>query len=248
MRGDPGTIAKVTGRATRELGAGPERAEAGLHRGIALAGNLRGGVNSDDVSTAGQRSLLLSGLPYHSPAVARDLSFFLYGDDLNLVCSEAEKFEAVCNRGPNVITVFSDPTGEHEKVHASEQSNVCTDYLAYGNGEDIQGKRGVWIVGAGASLKRLHVTFAGGESQEATLMIDQIFHLVGAELLRAKKVDNDARVEISGPCAHRNSTGRGEGHCSVDRYLIAKSAEAGSIAEMREDGSCGKLRTEVINQ
>ena len=80
------------------------------------------------------------GVPYHSPAVPRDLSFFLCGDNLDLVCSEAEKFETVCNRGTNIIAIFSDPTGEHEKVYTAEQSNVCTDCLAYGNDEHIQRK------------------------------------------------------------------------------------------------------------
>jgi hypothetical protein len=79
-------------------------------------------------------------------------------------------------------------------------------------------------------------------------MIDQIFNLVGAELLRAKKIDKDPGIEISGACAHRDSTGRGEAHCGVDRYPIAKSAETCSIAEMREDGSFGKLRAEVMNE
>ena len=142
-------------------------------------------------NTKGHRGLLLSGLPHHSPAVARDLLLFFCGDNLDFVCSEAEKFEAVCNRGTNVIAVFSDPTGEDEKVHPTEQSRVCTDYLAYRNGEHIQRKRGVWIVGAGAIFKRLHIAFAGGEGEEAALMIDEIFHLVGAELLRAKKIDKD---------------------------------------------------------
>lgn len=199
-------------------------------------------------NTKGHRGLLLSGLPHHSPAVARDLLLFFCGDNLDFVCSEAEKFEAVCNRGTNVTAVFSDPTGEDEKVHPTEQSRVCTDYLAYRNGEHIQRKRGVWIVGAGAIFKRLHIAFAGGEGEEAALMIDEIFHLVGAELLRAKKINKDPGVEISGPRAHRDSTGRGEAHGGVDRHPIAKSAETCSIAEMREDGPLGKLRAEVMNE
>lgn len=194
------------------------------------------------------RSLLLSGLPHHSPAVARDLLFFLCGDDLNFVCSEAEKFEAACNRGTNIVAVLSDPAREYEKVDAAEQSNVGTDYLAYGKGEHIQRKLGVWIVGAGAIFQRLHIAFASGECEEAALMVDQIFNLVGAESLRAKKIDKDTRIEISGACAHRDATGRAEAHGGVDRYPVAKSAETCSIAEMREDGSFGKLRAEVMNE
>ena len=100
---------------------------------------------------------------------------------------------------------------------------------------------GRWIVGAGAIFKRLHIAFATGESEEAALMIDQVFHLVGAQFLRAKKIDKDPRVEITGARAHRDSTGGSEPHGGVDRYAIAKSAETCSVAEMREDGSFGQL-------
>ena len=212
------------------------------------SGLCPGGVNSRDESTAWRPNLLLWASPYHSPAVPRDLSFFLCGDNLDLVCSEAEKFETVCNRGTNIIAIFSDPTGEHEKVYTAEQSNVCTDCLAYGNDEHIQRKRGLWIFGAGASRKRFHIAFAGGESEEATLMIDQVFHLVGAQLLRAKKIDEDPRVEITGACAHGDSAGRGEAHGGVDGFAMVKSAETCSVAKMRENGSFGQLRAEVMNE
>src|SRR5271163_50224 len=125
------------------------------------------------------RKLLLQGLPYQSPAVTRNLLFFLCGDTLDLVGSEAEKFEAVCNCGTNIIAVFSDPAGEQQNVHAAEQSNVCTDCLAHGNHKHIQRKHGLWIFGAGALFKRLHIAFATGESEEAALMIDEVFHRVG---------------------------------------------------------------------
>ena len=104
------------------------------------------------------------------------------------------------------------------------------------------------IVRAGALFQRLHIALAGRESEEAALMIEQIFKLVGAELLIAHKVEEDARIEIAGARAHRNAAGGSEAHGGVDRYSVAKSAEAGSVAEMREDGSFGKLRAEMMHQ
>lgn len=61
--------------------------------------------------------------------MARDLLFFLIGDTFDLVCREAEKFEAVRNCGTHIIAVFSDPAGEHQNVHAPEQGYVCTSAL-----------------------------------------------------------------------------------------------------------------------
>ncbi len=63
-----------------------------------------------------------------------------------------------------------------------------------------------------------------------------------------KKIDKDARIEIAGARAHGNSAGGSEAHGGVDRYSVAKSAETRSVAEMREDGSLGKLRAEVMDE
>ncbi len=142
--------------------------------------------------------------------------------------------------------MLSDATGEDKKIRTAEKSKVCTDYLANGNGKYIQRKSGVWVVGAGALFQRLHIALAGRESEEATLMIKQIFKLVGAELLGAQQIEKDARVEITGTGTHRDAPGWGEAHGGIDRYSIAKSAEACSVTKMRHDGSLGKVRAEVI--
>src|SRR5713226_2100237 len=99
----------------------------------------------------------LLGLSHHSAAVPGDLLFFLCWDNFNLVCSEAEKFEAVCSCGTNVIAVLSDAASVYEKVHIAKKRNVCTNYLAYRSGKDIQRKRGMRIVGAGPVFQRLHI-------------------------------------------------------------------------------------------
>ena len=174
--------------------------------------------------------------------------FFLCGDNLDLFWSEAEKFEAVRSCGPNVLAVLSDTAGEDEKVNTAEESNICTDYLAYGNRKDIQRKSGASVVRAGPLFQRLHITLAGGECEEAALMVEQIFKFVGAELLIPYKVEDDARIKIAGASTHRDAARGGQAHRGVDRYSVAKSAEAGSITQMREDGSFGNLRTEMMHE
>ncbi len=83
--------------------------------------------------------------------------------------------------------MLADAAGEDEKVHAAEQSNVGADYFADGDGKYIQRELGAWIARAGALFKRFHIALAGGESEEAALMIEQIFNFVGAELLRCAR-------------------------------------------------------------
>jgi len=180
--------------------------------------------------------------------MARDLFFFLGGDNLNPVGGEAEKFKAVGSCGTNVIAVLPDAAGENQAIHTAQESGVCTDHLANRNGESIQRKSGPWVVGAGALFEGLDVALAGRESKEAAVMIKQIFKLVGAELLRAKEIEQDARVEIAGTGTHQDPAGGSEAHGGVDRYSIANSAEACSVTEMREDGSFGKLGAEVMHE
>ena len=141
-----------------------------------------------------------------------------------------------------------DAAGEDKKVHTAEESDVCPDYLAYRNGKDIQSKSGLQVVGAGTFFQHLHITLAGRESTQAALMVEQIFKFVGAELLIAQEIEEDARVKIAGACTHRDAAGRSEAHGGVDRYSVAKGAQAGSVSEVRQDGSFGKLRAEVMHQ
>src|ERR1700682_4984339 len=142
----------------------------------------------------------------HHATAACDLLFFLCGDNLDLFYSEAEKFEAARRCRPNAIAVLSDAAGEHEKVHTAEQGDVCPDYLAHRTGKDIQRESSMQVVGAGTFFQRLHIALTGRESKEAALMVEQIFEFIGAELLVAQKVEDDARIEIAGARAHRDAT------------------------------------------
>src|ERR1700726_1860685 len=79
-------------------------------------------------------------------------------------------------------------------------------------------------------------------------MIEKIFKLVSVELLIAQQVKEDARVEVARARTHRNATSRSEAHGGVDRFPVSKSAETRAVAQMRKDGSFGKLRGEVMHQ
>ena len=79
-------------------------------------------------------------------------------------------------------------------------------------------------------------------------MVEQIFELVGTELLIPQKIDEDTRVKIAGTRTHRDAAGRGKAHSGIDRYSVAKSTEACSITEMCEDGSLWKLVAEVMHE
>lgn len=179
--------------------------------------------------------------------MARDLWFFLCADNLNLVCGEAKELETVGSYGSNVIAVLSDAAGEDKKVDTTEEGSIRTNYLAHGNGKDIQRKSGMRI-GADTRFQRLHIALPGRESEEAALMVEQVFKFFGTEFLVAQKVEEDARVEIAGARTHRDATGGSEAHGCVNGYSVAQSAEACSVTKVGEDGSPRKLRAEVVHE
>src|ERR1700686_3772694 len=214
---------------------------------------------STSVVGFGQRGLSGSGyrgnersvsslLHHHGSTMTRDLLLFLGGDNLNLVCREVEKYEAVRSCRPNVIAVLSDAAGKDEKVHTAEESNICTDSLTYGNRKDIQRESGARIVAADTLFQRLHIAFAGRKSEEAALMIEHIFKPVGVQFPGAHKIEENAGIKIATTSAHRNAACRSEAHGGVDGNSAAKSAEARSVTKVREDGSFGKLISEMMHQ
>src|SRR6202166_5211931 len=79
-------------------------------------------------------------------------------------------------------------------------------------------------------------------------MIEKIFKLVSFELLVAQQIEEDARVEVARARTHRNATSRSKAHRSVDRYPVSKCTETRAVAQMRKDGSSGKLRVGVMHQ
>ena len=79
-------------------------------------------------------------------------------------------------------------------------------------------------------------------------MVEQIFQRVRTQLLVAQKIKQHSRVDVAGPGTHRNATRGSEPHGGVNRHSIANSAEAGSVTEMREDGSLGQLLSKVMDE
>ena len=77
---------------------------------------------------------------HQSATVARHLSLFLGGNNLNLVCSQAEKLKSVSGCRPNVVTVLTDTPGEDEKINPAQKSSVGADYFANRDGKDFQRK------------------------------------------------------------------------------------------------------------
>jgi hypothetical protein len=60
---------------------------------------------------------------HHSATVARDLWFFLCGDNLNLLFDEVKKLKTVGCSGSNEIAVLSDAAGEELTVKRARDYN-----------------------------------------------------------------------------------------------------------------------------
>ncbi len=100
----------------------------------------------------------------------------------------------------------------------------------------------------GALCQRFDVTLAGRQREKAALMIEQIFKTVGVELLCPEKIYDDAGVEVAGPSPHGNTAGWSQAHRGVDGFSISQGTKARAVPQVREDGSLGKLRSEMMYQ
>ena len=54
--------------------------------------------------------------------MARDLLFFLSGNNLNFVCGEPQRFKSFRGRRPNVVAVLSDAAGEDDNIYTAQQA------------------------------------------------------------------------------------------------------------------------------
>ena len=64
--------------------------------------------------------MVVLALFHHSAAVACHLLLFLGGNDLYLVCREAEPVQAAGGDGANILAVLTNSAGEDEKVNSTE--------------------------------------------------------------------------------------------------------------------------------
>src|SRR5580704_1523000 len=208
----------------------------------------RNGSRSRGRGNSALRAALSPRLAYQSATMPRNLRFFLGRNDLDLFWRESECFESSRGGGPNVVAMLADAAGKGEKIDTTEQSDVGPDLFSHRNRKDIERQRCRWITRTGSVLQGSDVALTGRESKQAALAVEQIFQLVGAEILVADEIDNDTRIEIAGTRAHRNASGRREAHGGVNGDSVAQGAQAGPVAQVREDRPLGKLRTKMMHQ
>jgi len=82
-----------------------------------------------EVGSLGIESCAIVG--HHRATVARDLLFFLCGDNLDLIGSQTKNLKPFCGRGSNAIAMLSDAAGEDEKVRAPQQGHVRPNGFSY---------------------------------------------------------------------------------------------------------------------
>ena len=72
---------------------------------------------------------MLFVLRHQAAAMARNLLFFLSGDNLNFVCREPQGFKPFRGRRANVVAVLSDAAGEDRKSTRLNSSHRLTSRM-----------------------------------------------------------------------------------------------------------------------
>ena len=153
--------------------------------------------------------------------MAGDLLFFLGGDDLDFVWSQAEEAEAVGDGSADRFAVFADAARENEQIDAAKERNAGAYDFADGGDEGVECELRAGIIFGGAILQGFHVAFAAGKSVQTAFVVDQVFDLVGGEIFCAQKVEDHAGIKITAAGAHGDAAGGSEAHGGVDGLAVA---------------------------
>src|SRR5690348_3304801 len=155
----------------------------------------------------------------------------------SFVKRNAKKRKALAYVTPNPGAVFADPTREDEHVQAAEHGGVSSDSFANGNAEGGDRKCRRLISFIRRSFEIAHITHAAGECRQTGLAIEKSLERVRVHLSRALQIEEHARIEISGTRGHGDSACGREAHGCIDRTPIVYCDDAGTIAEMSNDGT-----------
>src|SRR5258708_38894189 len=99
----------------------------------------------------------------------------------------------------------------------------------------LEGKSGSHIAGSPRFEHHAHIARYAGHALETRLFIQHAIELLGVAAAVLQKVNQDTRVNRTGPAAHHESFERGEAHGGIDARSVTDRGQRTSISEMASD-------------
>src|SRR5262245_16162723 len=149
--------------------------------------------------------------------------FVKYGAEPRQLCRDA---------GANRYRVLANAGGEHEGIEPAERSRehpgVESDAI-----DEVVDREGRGRIGTRFEIP--HVVADAGKALEAALAIEQVLHGLRVHPPFREQVEQDPRIDLSRPRAHRYAVEGGEPHRALDTAAVQQSAHRCAAAEMSDD-------------
>src|SRR5271157_261303 len=157
---------------------------------------------------AGDHALLVGGDHQHphTGAIGRYVVYrreAVYGAVLCLVDLDAHVAQALACQAAHARAPLSYPAGEYHGVEPLHGGHVRADVLAYLVAERLVREERPVVALLRCGLYLAHVVGDARHAQEPALVVDELFHVVGAHFFGAHQVDQDSRVEVAAARSHQ---------------------------------------------
>src|SRR5208282_4085559 len=142
--------------------------------------------------------------------------------------------EAVAYPRPDLEGILANPTGEDQRVQATEGGSKGADpflSLVTEQGDRLSGAHVFGFAGEQVA----HIRADLGHPEQPGLVMDHFVELLAGHLQSPRQVPEQPGVQVAGAGAHGDAGSRGKAHASVNTLAVPDGGEAGAIAQVSED-------------
>ena len=148
--------------------------------------------------------------------------------------ADAQKFQTAADAFAHGRRVFTDPSGKHQGIEATERGCKAADPFLCLVAKKRQRLGGARIVRL--AIEQIPNVAAGlRNSKQSRLVIHHGAKLRGRHRFRRRQIAHEPRVEIPRAGAHGQTRRRRECHARVDAAAVLHGREAGAAAQVRKN-------------
>jgi hypothetical protein len=149
-----------------------------------------------------------------------------------LVHLDAKVLQARARVPAHTFLVLADAGGPHDDVDAIHGSSVGTDVLLDAIVVHLQGQVGTLVACLVGSLYLAHVRAESGDAGHATLLVQELCHLLGSLAQLLHEIGYGRGVDVARARTHHHTSQWGQTHRGVDYLAILNGCNRGAIADV----------------
>ena len=149
----------------------------------------------------------------------------------------AHIFEALHHVFAELIIVFADARGEHDRIHAVHGGGVSADILANAVDQHIPGQLRPLVARLGGVIHIAHIVGNAADAQQTALFIADIQHFADGEMLVIADIFHHSGVHAARAGAHNHALQRRDAHGGIHALAVIHRAQRGAVAQMASDNA-----------